>query len=116
MAGDDNGRASLKATQAMEAFLTKIAPAIDLRGNAPTGIRAGLIPCGGVVSPVAMSRALLVGDAAGIVSPSRSLAVTRSQDVAGRRCVRVASVASGFRAVAAPPAVGSSSRTVARSG
>ncbi len=32
-------------------------------------MRAGLIPCGGVVSPVAASRVLLVGDAAGMVSP-----------------------------------------------
>jgi flavin-dependent dehydrogenase len=35
----------------------------------PRSIRAGLIPCGGVVTPVATSRALLVGDAAGMVSP-----------------------------------------------
>ena len=53
----------------MDAFLAKIAPVIDLRGTKPTGIRAGLIPCGGVVHPVAVSRALLVGDAAGMVSP-----------------------------------------------
>jgi flavin-dependent dehydrogenase len=32
-------------------------------------VRAGLIPCGGVVAPVAAARALLVGDAAGMVSP-----------------------------------------------
>jgi digeranylgeranylglycerophospholipid reductase len=55
--------------EAMAAFLDKIAPAIDLRDVTPTGVRAGLIPCGGVVSPVAASRALLVGDAAGMVSP-----------------------------------------------
>jgi digeranylgeranylglycerophospholipid reductase len=55
--------------EAMAAFLDKIAPAIDLRDGTPTGERAGLIPCGGVVSPVAASRALLVGDAAGMVSP-----------------------------------------------
>jgi hypothetical protein len=42
---------------------------IDLRGAKPTGIRACIIPCGGVVHPVAASRALLVGDAAGRVSP-----------------------------------------------
>jgi flavin-dependent dehydrogenase len=42
---------------------------IELRGTAPTRVRAGLIPCGGVVAPVATSRALLVGDAAGMVSP-----------------------------------------------
>jgi flavin-dependent dehydrogenase len=32
-------------------------------------VRAGIIPCGGVVRPVAVPRALLVGDAAGMVSP-----------------------------------------------
>ncbi len=58
-----------KPDAAMAAFLEKIAPAIDLRDVAPTGVRAGLIPCGGVVSPVAASRTLLVGDAAGMVSP-----------------------------------------------
>jgi digeranylgeranylglycerophospholipid reductase len=40
-----------------------------LRPYKPTSVRAGLIPCGGVVTPVAASRTLLVGDAAGIVSP-----------------------------------------------
>ena len=58
-----------KPDDAMAAFLDKIAPALDLRDLTPTGVRAGLIPCGGVVSPVAASRALLVGDAAGMVSP-----------------------------------------------
>lgn len=62
-------RGALKPREAMAAFLAKIAPAIELRGREPTGTRAGLIPCGGVVTPVAVSRALLVGDAAGMVSP-----------------------------------------------
>lgn len=61
--------AAWKPRDAMAAFLEKIAPAIDLRDATPTGVRAGLIPCGGVVSPVGASRALLVGDAAGMVSP-----------------------------------------------
>lgn len=64
-----NGPGAFKPNEAMEAFLEKIAPVIELRDLRPTGVRAGLIPCGGVVSPVAVSRALLVGDAAGIVSP-----------------------------------------------
>ena len=68
LARRQNG-ASWKPDEAMAAFLDKIAPAIDLRDVTPTGVRAGLIPCGGVVSPVAASRALLVGDAAGMVSP-----------------------------------------------
>jgi digeranylgeranylglycerophospholipid reductase len=54
---------------AMNAFLQKIAPVVDLRGVEPLSVRAGMIPCGGVVSPVAAPRALLIGDAAGMVSP-----------------------------------------------
>jgi flavin-dependent dehydrogenase len=55
--------------EAMSAFLAKIAPVIDLRDARPSSVRAGLIPCGGVVRPVAAARVLLVGDAAGMVSP-----------------------------------------------
>jgi digeranylgeranylglycerophospholipid reductase len=57
------------ATAAMKAFLEKIAPICDFRGTSPAAIRAGMIPCGGVVKPVAARRVLLVGDAAGMVSP-----------------------------------------------
>lgn len=57
------------AESAMAAFLNKVAPLADFRGMRPSSIRAGLIPCGGVVRPVATQRALLVGDAAGMVSP-----------------------------------------------
>jgi digeranylgeranylglycerophospholipid reductase len=35
----------------------------------PVAVRAGMIPCGGVLPRVARERALLVGDAAGMVSP-----------------------------------------------
>jgi len=57
------------ATAAMAAFLDKIAPLFDFRDLRPASIRAGMIPCGGVVSSGAAERALLVGDAAGMVSP-----------------------------------------------
>ncbi len=57
------------ATTAMNAFLDKIAPLFDLRQTKPASVRAGMIPCGGLVHPVAAPRALLVGDAAGMVSP-----------------------------------------------
>jgi digeranylgeranylglycerophospholipid reductase len=53
----------------MEKFLEKVASVADARGREATSIRAGAIPCGGVVRPVATERALLVGDAAGMVSP-----------------------------------------------
>jgi flavin-dependent dehydrogenase len=58
-----------KPADAMAAFLAKIEPAIDLTGARVRSVRAGLIPCGGVVRPVAAPRVLLVGDAAGMVSP-----------------------------------------------
>jgi digeranylgeranylglycerophospholipid reductase len=61
--------AGWKPDDAMAAFLTKIAPVIDLTSARPSSVRAGLIPCGGVVRPVAAPRVLLVGDAAGMVSP-----------------------------------------------
>ncbi|HEY3394046.1 MAG TPA: NAD(P)/FAD-dependent oxidoreductase [Lacipirellulaceae bacterium] len=53
----------------MEKFLDKVASVADVRGLEPASIRAGAIPCGGVVRPVTTERALLVGDAAGMVSP-----------------------------------------------
>lgn len=53
----------------MAAFLEKISPIFDFRGIPPTSVRAGMIPCGGLVQRVTVPRALLVGDAAGMVSP-----------------------------------------------
>ncbi len=57
------------ADAAMSKLLAKISTLADFRGIVPTSVRAGMIPCGGVVRPVATQRALLVGDAAGMVSP-----------------------------------------------
>jgi digeranylgeranylglycerophospholipid reductase len=53
----------------MAAYLDKIAGLNDFRGIQPASIRAGMIPCGGVVRPVSAQRVLLIGDAAGMVSP-----------------------------------------------
>jgi digeranylgeranylglycerophospholipid reductase len=58
-----------QSDHAMHQFLEKIALIADFRGMTPSSIRAGLIPCGGVVDPVAVRRTLLIGDAAGMVSP-----------------------------------------------
>ena len=60
-------RIDIKA--AMAAFVDKLAPIADFRGTSPASVRAGLIPCGGVVRHAAARRALLLGDAAGMVSP-----------------------------------------------
>jgi flavin-dependent dehydrogenase len=59
----------LTATEAIRPFLEKISSVADFRQTKPSSIRAGMIPCGGVVDPVATRRAMLVGDAAGMVSP-----------------------------------------------
>jgi flavin-dependent dehydrogenase len=53
----------------MADFLKKIAPVFDFRKCRAESVRAGMIPCGGVVRPSSASRLLLVGDAAGMVSP-----------------------------------------------
>ncbi len=61
------GSAGLKT--AMDALRQKIAAVVNLRDTCPDSVRAGPIPCGGLVSPHADTRVLLVGDAAGMVSP-----------------------------------------------
>lgn len=52
-----------------EAFLARVKTLFDFSGAALVARRSGAIPCGGVVRPAAMGRVLLVGDAAGMVSP-----------------------------------------------
>jgi len=51
------------------AFLQKIAGVVDTASAVPLSVRAGMIPCGGLLPRVACPGALLVGDAAGMVSP-----------------------------------------------
>lgn len=65
----EHGGAARDAKAALALFLEKIAPIFDFRSVTPASIRAGWIPCGGVVQPVHADRVLLVGDAAGTVSP-----------------------------------------------
>lgn len=51
------------------AFLQKVSGLVETGGAAPLAVRAGMIPCGGLLPRVACPGALLVGDAAGMVSP-----------------------------------------------
>lgn len=51
------------------AFREKVRTVLPLPEGAPAGVRAGLIPCGGTLKRVAIPGVLLVGDAAGLVSP-----------------------------------------------
>jgi digeranylgeranylglycerophospholipid reductase len=53
----------------MASFAAKIAPHVDVGDAAPLATRAGMIPCGGVLKRVSDARVMLVGDAAGMVSP-----------------------------------------------
>ena len=53
----------------LHAFLQKVSGVVDTGGAAPVAVRAGMIPCGGLLPRVACPGALLVGDAAGMVSP-----------------------------------------------
>ena len=50
-------------------FLENIAPHVQVHDAPPSNIRAGMIPCGGVLKKISCARAILVGDAAGMVSP-----------------------------------------------
>lgn len=53
----------------LDPFLDKLGRVFDLRRARVVARRAGLIPVGGPVTPLAGDRSLLVGDAAGLVSP-----------------------------------------------
>jgi flavin-dependent dehydrogenase len=53
----------------LRAFLRKIAGFVDMSDARCLGFRGGLIPVGGAVSPIAAGNVLLIGDAAGLVSP-----------------------------------------------
>ncbi len=53
----------------IDAFLERIRPLVGLRETRHAAVRAGLIPCGGPVFPLAAPGVILTGDAAGIVSP-----------------------------------------------
>ena len=57
------------ARLSVEALLEKLKPIVDLTGVKPLERRGGLIPAGGVVSPLGAPGVMLVGDAAGTVSP-----------------------------------------------
>lgn len=56
-------------TPDLDTFLAKLTKVFDLASINIVARRAGLIPVGGPVTPIAGDRVLLVGDAAGLVSP-----------------------------------------------
>ena len=56
-------------TAALQDFRSRVAGIIDLRNAKQIEARAGLIPVGGVLKNIANANGLLIGDAAGAVSP-----------------------------------------------
>ncbi|MBU1359256.1 MAG: NAD(P)/FAD-dependent oxidoreductase [Gammaproteobacteria bacterium] len=62
---DSVDRAALR----LDPLLDKISQVVGTGDAPPVAVRAGMIPCGGVLASVGRERALLVGDAAGMVSP-----------------------------------------------
>ena len=56
-------------TTALQDFRSRVAGIIDLRKAKQIETRAGLIPVGGVLKNIANTNGLLIGDAAGAVSP-----------------------------------------------
>ena len=58
-----------RPAEALRRFLEREAPRFRLEGLAPSERRGGRIPVGGVLPRIACARGLLVGDAAGAVSP-----------------------------------------------
>jgi flavin-dependent dehydrogenase len=58
-----------ESAAAMAPFLRKIEPVARFDAGPPVSVRAGMIPCGGLLPRVALPGAMLVGDAAGMVSP-----------------------------------------------
>ena len=57
------------AAPRLQEFIRKISPLINLDGMQPFSHRAGVIPCGGLVDKFYTENIMLLGDAAGMVSP-----------------------------------------------
>jgi len=57
------------ASTAIERFVAKVAPRFGIEAATPFTRRGGLIPVNGVLRRIASPRGLLIGDAAGAVSP-----------------------------------------------
>lgn len=53
----------------LDAFVDKLHGLFDFSSATVASHRGGLIPCGGTVSPLSRRRVMLIGDAAGMVSP-----------------------------------------------
>ena len=61
--------ARFPAAPRLQDFIRKISPLLKLDGIQPVSHRAGVIPCGGLVDKFYAENIMLLGDAAGMVSP-----------------------------------------------
>lgn len=67
----------------VEKLIEKLRPLCDFSTMQPLERRGGLIPVGGVVKPIAKNRALIVGDAAGMVSPLTAGGIHKALELGG---------------------------------
>jgi len=73
-----------------EAFLARVKTLFDFSRAELVARRSGVIPCGGVVRPAARGRVILVGDAAGMVSPLTAGGIFTAIDFGARAAEAVA--------------------------
>jgi flavin-dependent dehydrogenase len=84
--------ARFKPAEALRRFHARVAPRFGLEGAVPHERRGGRIPVGGVLPRIACARGLLLGDAAGAVSPLTAGGL----DPCMRLSALAADVAAGF--------------------
>ncbi len=75
----------------MTPFLNKVRSLFDFSATRVVERRAGLIPCGGMVKPFAASKVMLLGDAAGMVSPLTAGGIHNALDVGRAAGVAISS-------------------------
>ena len=85
------GIAAIRADRPeFEAFLQRMKGLFDFAGAEIVARRSGAIPVGGVVRPAAKGRVILVGDAAGMVSPLTAGGIFTALDFGARAAEAVA--------------------------
>ena len=67
----------------LDRFLMRIARLWNIDKKSITSIRSGLIPCGGLVVPYYSNDAMLLGDAAGMVSPLTAGGIYHAVNIGG---------------------------------
>lgn len=94
--------ASCPAHPDLGALLRRLKSVLDIREIRVTSRRSGLIPCGGVGRNLGTRRVMLVGDAAGMVSPVTGGGIHTALHFGRRAAVLVANYLGGRGPVPAP--------------